>query len=66
MPDTSSQIIKDLVFCLQSYLYWFDVYESEGEWSALQKETEFRQRLEVLLPKALTIFKHDDFDTDCG
>lgn len=60
------QIIKDLVFNLQSYMYWNDEYKTEMEYSALSNSTKFYARLQELLPDALKIVRGQDYDDLCG
>ena len=64
--NTNSVVIKDLVFNLQSYVFWLDEFHGEETWSALHKANNFYARLKELLPQALKILKSDDFDALCG
>ena len=60
------QILKDLVFNLQSYIHWNNEYKTEQEYSALSNAVNFYKRLEELLPEALKIVRNDSFDDNCG
>lgn len=60
------QIIKDLVFNLQSYIFWNDEYKSEMEYSALSNCTKFYARLQELLPEAMKLVRNEDgYDGAC-
>ena len=59
------QPLKDLVYCCQSFLHWHDEYDSEQEWSALQNEANFRERMRELLPQCLELIKNDVQLIDC-
>lgn len=64
-PELTTQI-KDLVYNLERYLYWYDEYESEHEYTALSMERKFMDRLQQLLPPILQALKENDFDANCG
>ena len=66
MKPTNKVLMKDIIYNLQAYLYWRDVYNAEEEWSMLKNVVDFEQRLRDLLPKALAMLKTDDFDYRCG
>lgn len=60
MQTTIEQLIKDIVFNLQAYIYWFDEFKTEGLWEAQMKANNFMQRLEELLPQALEYFRNNE------
>jgi hypothetical protein len=62
---TTPEPIKDLVFACQAFLFWFDEYKTEGEWTALNKENTFRERIRELVPECLKLIKHDAQLLDC-
>ena len=55
----STQLVKDLIYNLQSYLYYYDCYAAEQEWTYLRDVNRFEQRLRDLLPRALEWVKQD-------
>ena len=57
--------IKSLVYCCQSYLFWYDEYESEEYWTALQNQTNFLNRIRALVPQCLSLIGHDIECLDC-
>lgn len=61
---TTPEPIKSLVYACQSMLYWHDEYDSEGEWTALNKENTFRNRVRELLPQCLEILRHNPAPID--
>lgn len=65
IDTTHPQPIKDLVYCCQSFLHWHDEYDAEQEWTALQNETNFRERMRELLPQCLAIIKNEPLELDC-
>ena len=66
MKPANKVLTKDLIYNLQAYLYWKDVYKSEEEWVMHKNVVNFEERLRQLLPKALEMIKDDDFDYRCG
>lgn len=62
---TTPEPIKDLVFACQAFLHWFDEYKTEGEWTALNKENTFRERIRELVPECLNLIRHDTQLLDC-
>lgn len=57
MNTDEQTTIKDLVYNLQSYIFWSEEFKSEGYWDAQNKATDFYNRLKELLPQALNYFK---------
>ena len=57
--------IKDLVYACQAMLHWRDEYITEQEWTALQKETTFRERIRELVPQCLELLRHNPAPLDC-
>ena len=53
-------VFRRMTFLLQSYLYWFNEYQSEGDYSAISNQVDARLKLEDLLPEALEFFKRDE------
>lgn len=66
MNEPIKQLFKDIIFNLQSFLHWSELYHSEGEWTYLKKETDFYNRLLELNPKAVKWLRDHDFDNLCG
>lgn len=66
MNEAIKQLFKDIIFNLQSYLYWSELYHTEGEWTYLKKETDFYNRLLELNPQAVEWLRDHDFDDLCG
>lgn len=66
MNEPIKQLFKDIVFNLQSYLYYYELFHTEGDWTYLQKETNFYNRLKELNPKAVEWLHKHDFDELCG
>lgn len=59
-------LTKDIIYNLQAYFYWLDVYRAEEEWTMLKNVTNFENRLRELLPHGLDMLKTDNFDYKCG
>lgn len=57
--------IKSLVYACQAMLHWHDEYDTEQEWTALQKETTFRERIRELVPQCIELLKHNPSPLDC-
>ena len=57
--------IKSLVYACQAMLHWHDEYDTEQEWTALQKETSFRERIRELVPQCIELLKHIPSPLDC-
>lgn len=51
--------IKSLVYACQAMLHWHDEYDTEHEWTALQQETSFRERIRELVPQCIELLKHN-------
>lgn len=66
MPTNLTESIKDLLYNLERYIYWCDLYQSDFEYTALAQERKHYQRLSVLLPPILNAIKDNDFDAQCG
>lgn len=56
--------IKSLVYACQAMLHWHDEYNTEQEWTALQKETSFRERIRELVPQCIELLKHYPLQID--
>ena len=63
--EISTQLVKDLIYNLQSYLYWYDLYTTEQQWTDLKTMSTFEQRLRELLPRALEWVKQEDGCSKC-
>ena len=63
MPIETQQLIKDILFCLQSYIYWYDEFQSEETWSAQNNATHFYLRLSERLPMAIEYFRKNHTDS---
>ena len=57
--EVSTQLVKDLIYNLQSYLYWVDAYAAEQQWNDMKQVNTFEHRLRELLPKALEWVKQE-------
>lgn len=57
--------IKSLVYACQAMLHWYDEYNTEHEWTALQQETTFRERIRELVPQCIELLKHNPSPLDC-
>ena len=57
--------IKSLVYACQAMLHWHDEYVAEQEWTALQKETSFRERIRELVPQCIELLKYNPTPLDC-
>lgn len=66
MKPENLVICKDIIYNLQAYLYWYDEFCAEHEWTASKNADTFMERLRELLPKSLEMLKTDDFDYQCG
>ena len=66
MNEAIKQLFKDIIFSLQSYLYWSELYHTVGVWTYLKKETDFYNRLLELNPQAVEWLREHDFDDLCG
>ena len=66
MDPAMQQVFKDIVFNLQSYIYWFEQYHSEGEWTYLKNQTNHYNRLVELVPQAVEWLREHDIDDLCG
>ena len=64
-PETQT-LFKDIIFNLQAYLNWLHQWENSHEWTANRNANSHRQRLEELLPDALSFLRENDFDDLCG
>ena len=50
---SSYQTTITLVYAVRNLLFWYDEYQSEGEWTALKNESTWRERVRELLPDAI-------------
>ena len=66
MDPSMQQIFKDIIFNLQSYIYWKELFSSEGEWTYLKNLTNHYNRLVELNPEAVEWLHDHDFDDLCG
>ena len=57
--------IKSLVYACQSLLFWHDEYDTEHEWTALNNESNFRERIRELVPQCLELLRHNPTPLDC-
>lgn len=57
--------IKDLVYACQAMMHWHDEYYSEHEWTALNNENTFRERIRELVPQCLEILRNNPTLIDC-
>lgn len=62
---TTSQPVKDLIYACQSFIHYYDEYESEQTWEALKRETDFLNRIRELVPACLDWIKQDRSNIDC-
>lgn len=62
---TTPEPIKSLVYACQAMLHWHDEYDTEGEWTALNKEVNFRERIRELVPQCLELLSHNPTPLDC-
>lgn len=53
MDKHAFHLFKTLAYQVQAYLHWFNEFQSEGEWSAIINQTNYREALEDLLPQCL-------------
>lgn len=57
MATITNPVIKDVVYCLQAYIFWHDEYLTEHEWTAGKNADKFLHRLHELLPDALELVR---------
>ena len=66
MNEQIQQQLKDLVFNTQSYLHWYDEYNTEGYWECIKKMNNHLERIRELLPVVTVWLREHDFDDLCG
>lgn len=64
IDTTHPQPLKDMVYGVQAYLHWSEVYQNTQEWEALRNKTNFECRLRELLPQCLAIIKQEPLVID--
>lgn len=57
--------LKSLVYACQAMLYWHDEYVYEGQWTTLNNEVKFRERIRELVPQCLELLSHNPAPLDC-
>ena len=57
--------LKRLVYACNAFLYWFDEFDTEGEYTALTNETDAINRIRQLVPKCLSLITNDAVELDC-
>ena len=60
MPTDIQQTLKDLLYNMQAFLYWRDVYINSGEWQANKNMNSYIKRVSELLPPMMDYIKHND------
>lgn len=56
---STPQPLKDIVYAVQSYLYWSQLYAEDGLWESMKNAKDFKERMSSLLPQCLDLIKQD-------
>lgn len=55
MNPSDIAVLRDFYYAVRNYLYWDDEFRSEQEYSVLKNVTDWRNRMNELLPNVLEI-----------
>ena len=62
---TTPEPLISLTYACQDMLFWHDEFQSELEWTALNKENTFLEHIRELLPLCMERLSHDPDLIDC-